>query len=202
MWWFEGVDTERADSETPQLLRRRFLRQGGILGGLLGGMSGALGFGSVFVLSGCGFQLRGGSASRLPFGKLYTTFSANSPIGIEFKRSLRSIGGTEVVETPTSAQAWLEVLGEVRDRQVLGFSRTGSAREYQLRLQLHWRLHDGRGREMIAPTRISLFRDVTAADAQQLVAKQEEDAFLYQDMTTDLVQQLLRQLASVRPADG
>jgi LPS-assembly lipoprotein len=55
---------------------------------------------------------------------------------------------------------------------------------------------------MIAPTRISLSRDVTAADAQQLVAKQEEDAFLYQDMTTDLVQQLLRQLASVRPADG
>jgi outer membrane lipopolysaccharide assembly protein LptE/RlpB len=34
-----------------------------------------------------------------------------------------------------------------------------------------------------------------------LVAKQEEDAFLYQDMTIDLVQQLLRQLASVRPSD-
>ena len=162
---------------------------------------GAVVLGTVFGIPGCGFQLRGGTASRLPFSKLYTTFSQNSPIGIEFKRSLRSIGGTEVVEAPASAQAWLEVLGEVRDRQVLGFSRTGSAREYQLRLQLHWRLHDGRGHEMIAPTRISLSRDVTAADAQQLVAKQEEDAFLYQDMTTDLVQQLLRQLASVRPAD-
>ena len=157
--------------------------------------------GSVFLLSSCGFQLRGGGAARLPFSKLYTTFGANSAIGVEFKRTLRSIGGTEIVETPTQAQAWLEVLGEVRDRQVLGFSRTGSAREYRLRLQLHWRLHDGRGHEMIAPNRISLSRDVTAADAQQLVAKQEEDAFLYQDMTIDLVQQLLRQLASVRPSD-
>lgn len=188
----------RPDYQTPQLLRRRFLRHGGGVGGLLGLMV----FGAASMLPGCGFQLRGGTASRLPFSKLYTTFSANSPIGIEFKRSLRSVGGTEVVDTPTSAQAWLEVLGEVRDRQVLGFSRTGSAREYQLRLQLHWRLHDGRGHEMISPTRISLSRDVTAADAQQLVAKQEEDALLYQDMTIDLVQQLLRQLASVRPADG
>ena len=197
MSWFEGVHAMRPDYQTPQLLRRRFLRHGGV-----GGLLGLMVFGAASMLPGCGFQLRGGTASRLPFSKLYTTFSANSPIGIEFKRSLRSVGGTEVVDTPTSAQAWLEVLGEVRDRQVLGFSRTGSAREYQLRLQLHWRLHDGRGHEMIAPTRISLFRDVTAADAQQLVAKQEEDAFLYQDMTTDLVQQLLRQLASVRPADG
>jgi LPS-assembly lipoprotein len=202
MSWFEGVRSMRPNGATPQLLRRRFLRDGGVVGGVLGGMSGRLVFSTVSVLPACGFQLRGGTASRLPFSKLYTTFSPNSPIGIEFKRSLRSVGGTEVVETPTNAQAWLEVLGEVRDRQVLGFSRTGSAREYQLRLQLHWRLHDGRGHEMIAPTRISLFRDVTAADAQQLVAKQEEDAFLYQDMTTDLVQQLLRQLASVRPADS
>ena len=201
MWWFEGAQAERPDQVSTQRLRRRFLRHGIVIGGPLGRLSGALVFGTAAILPACGFQLRGGSASRLPFGKLYTTFSPNSPIGIEFKRSLRSIGGTEVVETPTSAQAWLEVLGEVRDRQVLGFSRTGSAREYQLRLQLHWRLHDGRGHEMIAPTRISLSRDVTAADAQQLVAKQEEDAFLYQDMTTDLVQQLLRQLASVRPAD-
>jgi len=201
MWWFEGGQVMHPDGSTPQLLRRRFLRDGGVLGGLLGGMSDLVLVGAASVLPGCGFQLRGGTASRLPFSKLYTTFSPNSPIGIEFKRSLRSIGGTEVVETPTSAQAWLEVLGEVRDRQDLGFSRTGSAREYQLRLQLHWRLHDGRGHEMIAPTRISLSRDVTAADAQQLVAKQEEDSFLYQDMTADLVQQLLRQLASVRPAD-
>jgi LPS-assembly lipoprotein len=197
MSWFEGVHAMRPDDQTPQLLRRRFLRHGGV-----GGLLGLMVFGAASMLPGCGFQLRGGTASRLPFSKLYTTFSANSPIGIEFKRSLRSVGGTEVVDTPTSAQAWLEVLGEVRDRQVLGFSRTGSAREYQLRLQLHWRLHDGRGHEMISPTRISLSRDVTAADAQQLVAKQEEDALLYQDMTTDLVQQLLRQLASVRPADG
>ena len=193
MWWFEGGRTMDPDGSTPHLLRRGFFRQGGLLGALV--------LGAVCGLPGCGFQLRGGTASQLPFSKLYTTFSPNSPIGIEFKRSLRSIGGTEVVETPTSAQAWLEVLGEVRDRQVLGFSRTGSAREYQLRLQLHWRLHDGRGHEMIAPTRILLARDVTAADAQQLVAKQEEDSFLYQDMTVDLVQQLLRQLASVRPAD-
>ena len=124
MSWFEGVRAMRPDCKPPQLLRRRFVQHGGLLGAVVSS--------TLFVLPGCGFQLRGGSASRLPFGKLYTTFSANSPIGIEFKRSLRSIGGTEVVETPTSAQAWLEVLGEVRDRQVLGFSRTGSAREYQL----------------------------------------------------------------------
>jgi outer membrane lipopolysaccharide assembly protein LptE/RlpB len=54
---------------------------------------------------------------------------------------------------------------------------------------------------MIAPTRDLAARDVTAADAQQLSPSKQEDSFLYQDMTVDLVQQLLRQLASVRPAD-
>jgi LPS-assembly lipoprotein len=151
-------------------------------------------------LSACGFRLRGADAAQLPFDRLYSGFAANSPIGLELRRSLRAMGGTALVENPSAAQAVIEVLSETRDRQVLGFSRTGSAREYQLRLQLQWRLHDGQGRELITPTKILLTRDVTAADAQQLVAKQEEDALLYQDMTIDLVQQLLRQLATVRPA--
>ena len=149
--------------------------------------------------SGCGFRLRGTDASRLPINRLYAGFSNNSSIGVEFRRALGVIGGTQLVSAPVGADAVLEVLAEVRDRVVLGFSRTGSAREYQLRLQLQWRLRDNQGREWVAPNRIALSRDVTAADAQQLVAKQEEDSLLYQDMTVDLVQQLLRQLAAARP---
>jgi LPS-assembly lipoprotein len=149
----------------------------------------------ALALAGCGFKLRG--AQQLPFETIYLGFGPNSSLGAELARNIRLATSTRIVADRTQAQAVLDVLGEAREREVLSVSAQGRAREFQLRLRLRFRLHDGKGREFIAPTQIAVQRDVSFNEAQVL-AKESEEALLYRDMQTDVVQQLLRRLAAVR----
>jgi LPS-assembly lipoprotein len=151
------------------------------------------------LLSACGFRLRG--ARELPFDTIFLGFPPNSPFGAELSRNLRAGTNTQVIAERDKAQAVLEVLGESREREVLAVNSQGRAREYQLRLRLSFRLHDGKGREFIGPTTLGAQRDVSFNDAQVL-AKESEEALLYRDMQTDLVQQLLRRLAAAKPGTG
>ncbi len=147
------------------------------------------------ALSACGFHLRG--ASELPFKTIFLGFPPNSPFGAELARNLRAGTDTQVVTVREQAQALLEVVGQTREREVLALNAQGRAREFQLRTTLSFRLIDQAGRELIAPTTLSARRDVAFNDAQVL-AKESEEALLYRDMQSDLVQQLLRRLASVQ----
>lgn len=151
--------------------------------------------GLALMLASCGFKLRG--AQQLPFETIYLGFGPNSSLGAELARNIRAGTSTKVVADRAQAQAVLDVLGEARERDVLSVSAQGRAREYQLRLRLQFRLHDGKGREFIAPTQIAVQRDISFNEAQVL-AKESEEALLYRDMQTDVVQQLLRRLAAAR----
>lgn len=151
--------------------------------------------GLALIVTACGFKLRG--AQQLPFQTIYLGFGPNSSLGAELARKIRAGTSTKVVEDRAQAQAVLDVLGEARERDVLSVSAQGRAREFQLRLRLQFRLHDGKGREFIAPTQIAVQRDISFNEAQVL-AKESEEALLYRDMQTDVVQQLLRRLAAIR----
>ncbi len=149
----------------------------------------------ALALAACGFKLRG--AQQLPFETIYLGFGPNSALGAELARNIRAGTNTRVVDDRARAQAVLDVLGEAREREVLSVSAQGRAREFQLRLRLQFRLHDGKGREFIPPTQIAVQRDIAFNEAQVL-AKESEEALLYRDMQTDVVQQVLRRLAAVR----
>jgi len=146
--------------------------------------------------TGCGFQLRRSAA--LPFRTLYTNFTPTSAIGAEFRRLVRVAEDTQLVDDPQKAEARLEVLLEVREREVVAFSSTGRPREYQLRLRFRFRVVDARSRELLPPTELLLTRDLVSTDIE-VVAKQQEEELLYREMQSDLVQQLLRRLAAIRP---
>lgn len=151
--------------------------------------------GPALLLAGCGFQLRG--SAGLPFKTLFVSFPPGSATGTEFRRSLAHTGSTQLVERPDAAEARLEVLEEKHEKEIVGFSSIGRPREYQLRLLLRFRLLDTGGEELIPPTDLNLYRDITTTDTQY-VAKEQEELLLYRDMQRDLVQQLLRRLAAVR----
>ena len=148
------------------------------------------------AVTGCGFQLRG--SAQLPFDTLQAGFAPNSAIGADFRRLVRVQGDTRLVDRIEEAQVRLEILQEVREKEIVGFSSTGRPREYQLRLRLRFRLTEvANGAEQIAPTELLLRREITTTDTQ-LVAKEQEEALLYREMQTDMVQQLLRRLSAVR----
>lgn len=150
----------------------------------------------ALALVGCGFQLRG--EQKLPFETIYVNTPPNSALGATLNRQIRTGTDTRTVSQPSEATAVLEILSESRDRDILTLNAQGRAVEYKLIYRLRFRLHDGKGREYIGPTELRAQRDISANDSQVL-SKESEESLLYRDMQTDLLQQLLRRIAAVRP---
>lgn len=149
------------------------------------------------VVSGCGFRLRG--ERTLPFETIFLGFGVNSPLGAELARNIRAGTRTDVVTDRSKAQAILEVLGESREREVLAVNAQGKTREYQLRLRFAFRVHDGKGNEYVPPSTVAIQRDIAFNEAQVL-AREAEEAVMFRDMQSDLVQQVLRRLAAAQVA--
>lgn len=151
----------------------------------------------LLALAGCGFHLRG--AADLPFRTLYLGVAPNSTLGTELRRNLRASSNTTLVEDASQAEARLEFLSEAREREVRTVNAKGEPLEYELRYRVRFRVHDGKGKDFIEPTEILLKRDITF-NQSEVIAKQNEEGLLYRDMQSDLVQQLLRRLAAIKPA--
>ncbi|MBV9892090.1 MAG: hypothetical protein JO090_14545, partial [Rhizobacter sp.] len=71
-------------------------------------------------------------------------------------------------------------------------------REFELRLRFGFRLVDATGKVLIPDSEILLTRSLTYTETAAL-GKEQEEAFLYRAMQSDIVSQVLRRLASVRP---
>jgi LPS-assembly lipoprotein len=153
---------------------------------------------SLFMAA-CGFHLREKSAFALPFQKLYVQ-SANdyAPFIKELKSAIEA---NEVQITDTSAQAelTLQIVSEATDKQILSLSGAGRVIEYRLQYRVSLRAYDQKQQEWLVPQEISLHRDFSYDDTQVL-AKQQEEALLFQNMRSDAVQQILRRLNRAKVA--
>jgi LPS-assembly lipoprotein len=151
------------------------------------------------LLASCGFKLRGsGDQYNMPFHSIYLAFPDTSPLGIELKRNLRALGA-EIETDPAKSEALFDVLSESRGKSILSLNSLGRVREYLLTYTLVFRVRDASGKELLGPTEITLKRNLAFSE-QQVLAKESEEALLYRDMQSDLVQQILRRLAAVKPA--
>jgi len=149
------------------------------------------------ALAGCGFQLRG--QASLPFDTLY--MPGASPLVVELKRNVVAGTHSKLVNSEKDAKAILGFTHEVREKVILSFNTSGLVREYQLRYRVGFRLYDAKGRNYLPPNEIQLTRDVSFNEAQVL-AKETEDALLYRDMQTDMVQQIIRRIVAAKvPTD-
>ncbi len=151
-------------------------------------------------LAACGFRLRG--VPHFAFSSLYVQAPGGSALARELTRTLAGAGGqlallTEPAQLP-QAEAVLEILSEQQERVVVGQNAAGQVRELQLRLRVRFRLRGRDGQEWIAPTELLQQRDVSYNETIAL-SKEGEEALLFRNMQTDLVQQLLRRLAAAKP---
>jgi LPS-assembly lipoprotein len=150
------------------------------------------------ALSACGFQLRGSRGQfNMPFHSLFLTFADTSPLGTELKRNLRAVD-VAIESEPDQAEARFDVLAETRGKSILSLNSQGRVREYLLTYTLSFRVRDTKGAELLGPTEITLRRNQNFNEAQVL-AKETEEVMLYRDMQADLVQQIMRRLAAVKP---
>jgi LPS-assembly lipoprotein len=143
------------------------------------------------TLASCGFQLRG--PATLPFDTLYVQAAPTSQFATQLRRVIGASGRTRVTSKAEEADAMLQVLNEVREKEILSLSAGGRVREFQLRYRVSYQLIDKNKGVLVPPGEIVLRRDFAFNDQDQ-ISKESEEALLYRDMQTDAVQQLLRRV--------
>ena len=170
------------------------------------------------ALAGCGFQLR--RAPDFAFDAILIN-SAPTALVNELRRNLVASGKVTVLEslaTPVTpapgtlavpeappapaipdrpGSVILDVLQEQREKVVVGLNASGQVREFQLRTRFKFKLRTPGGKELIPETELLQQRDISFNESAVL-AKEAEESLLYRDMQTDLVQQLMRRLATIK----
>lgn len=172
----------RADS---RVVSRRALLQIAVLAG------------AGVALNGCGFKLRGSQAFA------FKSIAILPSPGSAMTQELRSAFGSDVqvlaAEAPgTPAQLVLTVADEVREKAVIGVNVSGQVREFQLRLRVRLSVRTAKGKAITVNEEIAQRRDISYNESAAL-AKEAEEALLFRDMQTDIVQQILRRLAAIQP---
>jgi LPS-assembly lipoprotein len=151
----------------------------------------------IVGLSACGFQLRGSYA--LPFDTLHIGIAETNELHAQIRRNVEAGSATRIVSAAKEADASLSVLLDQPLKKILSLDASGRVREFQLERTFSFRVLDAKGGVLIAPSQIVVRRDITFSDAQVL-SKEAEEALLWRDIQNDLVQQLLRRLATAKPA--
>jgi LPS-assembly lipoprotein len=146
----------------------------------------------VFVLAGCGFQLRGEPSTGLK-----TIFVPGGGVAQEIRRTL-SGGATKVMPTATGAEATLNILAETRDKQVHTITGSGRVYEFELRLVVRFDMRvPGREEAVIPATEVISRRIITYSEAAP-TAKETEELLLFRDMQIEIADRILRQVAVAR----
>lgn len=147
-------------------------------------------------LGGCGFELKRPPALRFRTIQL-VGFAPRSPLAAELTRQIAFSDATRVVATLPEAEVVLFALTDEREKSVVATTAASQVREFELRYRFRFRLATQSGRELLPSAEILLKRELTYTESAAL-AKEQEETFLYRAMQNDIVQQVLRRLASVQ----
>ena len=150
------------------------------------------------VLTGCGFHLRGTVSGNLPYKTFYIALPDTSEVNVWLQRYIKASGNTEIVSDARNAEAIFQQVDDRRDKTILSVNAQGRVREYRLIRNYTFRVVNAKGQVLIAPNEINLIRDITYNDSAVL-AKDLEEAMLWRDMNTDLVNQIMRRLSLIKP---
>jgi LPS-assembly lipoprotein len=155
------------------------------------------------ALSACGFHLRG--KPNLPFKSIYLNVPPTSTLGLQLKRYLKA-SGIVVTDNQKDAEAVFQMLADTQERKILTLSTVGQVSEFVLYKRSTFTVTDAKGKVLIPPSEIVLKRNISYNSTQEL-SKQAEEVILYDDMQSDLVQQILRRMSAItlapaEPVDG
>ena len=164
-------------------------------------------------LSACGFQLRSSQPMAFESAQL-TGFAGNSPMAKELARALDASGVRVVDSTLAATQAASAagnggtavpithiVIDGMRDKRNMVVSTTtayGQVRTFTVRSSLRFEVRRADGSILLPPTDIGLSRDLSYNETNAL-AKDEETAAMQRAMQSDIVAQVMRRLAAIRP---
>ncbi len=149
-------------------------------------------------LAGCGFHLRGSTPdSRLQFDTVHLAANKGTPLERELRGAILAQGATLAAD-PKEAAVTLRVLSEAQEKKILTLNAQGQVREFSLTYRLRFEVADKANRKLLTPDEISLQSYLSYSESQAL-AKETEERMTFIDLRRDAVNQVMRQLARVKP---
>jgi len=150
---------------------------------------------AALLLAGCGFHLRGEAA--MPFETLYLD-AANPDTAFvkELRRSLEA-NKVKLLDTAKQADVVLNIVSEIPDKQILTLDASGRVNEFQLFYRVSLRAYDQQHDDLI-PAEEIVMRSDFPYDDNHVMAMETQESMLYQDMRTNIVQQIVRRLSRVK----
>jgi LPS-assembly lipoprotein len=147
-------------------------------------------------LAACGFHLRG--EAKMPFSTIFIEAANSNSLLIGELRRLLVANHIQLVSKPDQADMVLNISLELPEKQILTLGGSGRVSEFQLRYRVSLRAYDQQQREWLAADDLQLSRDFSYDDTQ-ILAKEAEEAQLYQYMRSDMAQQIMRRLSHAKP---
>lgn len=151
--------------------------------------------GLVLLFAGCGFQLRG--QADLPDSMARTYIAAEDRLSL-FYRTLRadlSANGVDVVDSPASATAILNILYDRSGQRVLSVSARNVPREFEVFYTVGFSLDVGETIALEAQEQ-TVARNYTY-DERLVLGKAHEEEILREAIAADVVRLVMYQLASL-----
>lgn len=159
-------------------------------------------WGTVFLLcltiglSGCGFKLR--APVELAFKKVAVLGYPFDQVVRELKLTLRESDHIDVVDSIDQADAVIDILETVRDDEIVSVSALGRAQDYEYILAVRYRICGPKAKDCDAADTLEIRRDMTYSESQ-ILAKQNEEQFLWRNMSKEMVRLILLRLGSFKP---
>lgn len=147
----------------------------------------------ALLLEGCGFRLRGALGELESMPPVHV--QGNDPAVIELRQFLRAAGST-VVDDAREAGVIVTVADVSRSRRVLSVGTRGRVQEYELIYQLRFQAADGAGDSLLDEQVITQTRNFDFDEAD-VIAKSNEEDYLFRDMQRNAVMQVLRLLQAI-----
>jgi LPS-assembly lipoprotein len=150
---------------------------------------------AALLLAGCGFHLRGEAA--MPFETLYLD-AANPDTAFvkELRRSLEA-NKVKLLDTAKRADVVLNIVSEIPDKQILTLDASGRVNEFQLFYRVSLRAYDQQHDDLI-PAEEIVMRSDFPYDDNHVIAMETQESLLYQNMRTNMVQQIVRRLSRIK----
>jgi len=152
------------------------------------------------LVTACGFQLRGMTDLPAAWRQLYLASAApQAELAQEFQGQLRASGIAWVERT--EANYIIELSAEQFEQRSLSVGQQIRAAEFELLLSAQYAIYDRQGRTLQNPTTASVSA-LVENDPQNIVGKSDEIRMLRQELRSNLIQQIIRQITFSASASG
>ena len=102
-----------------------------------------------------------------------------------------------MLNNAANAELLLEMVGEESEKRILSLAGGGTVNEFELFYRVHYRTKAA-GAELWSPVQtVEARRDFTYSDAN-LLAKQDEEKRLNENMRSDVISGIMRRLAALK----